>query len=202
MDIKRNRRDAAQTGKWTDRDLPEPEGMCPPLSDPKGHGNQSSDNNIGWDIRAQSWQRGSDTDYRAIDDEKREQDTRFGVPYEDVLPAPQGVPPNCGATYQVASRDGDASLPNPHNFSSNPGFMSASTADMATSGNPRSGGTATIATHGGGARSLRPRRESGGTGVIGRSAVASTGNTSLPAPGDVDSMSEGGPQVISTGYGQ
>lgn len=225
MDILKNRRDAVVTGKWTDRDLPMPEGMYPGDNgrpDRKGHGNATSDNNIGWDMRAQSFQRGADTDYQSIDDEKREQDTRFGVPYADNLPAPSDPagPRMCGARYQTASYDANDPLPNPHNFSSNPGFMSASTGDMATSGAPANGGTARVATRGAGGptatvgqnrsgRSLRGgsaggasaiARPPGSTGTVGRTAVASSGNASLPAPGDVNPGQEGGPQVVTSGY--
>jgi len=177
MDIKNKR-----------RDVPEVEGNYP-ASGKKGHGSAASDNNIGWDLRASSWARGADTDYQAIDAEKRENDLKYGVPCDDNCPAPSDPsgPPNCGAKYQTASYDGNAPLPNPHNWSSNPGFMSVSTADMATSGNPRSGGTATISTPGAG-RSLRRR----GTGTAGA--------MSLPAAGSTDSMQDGGPQVITSGY--
>jgi hypothetical protein len=194
MDIKRNRRDAAVMGKVWDKDLPMVEGMYPADSK-KGIGTAASDNNIGWDIRAQSWQRGADTDCFAIDAEKRENDLKFGVPYADNLPAPSDPagPPNCGARYQTASYNANDTLPNPHNFSSNPGFMSASTGDMSSMGGPANGGTARISTPGSG-RSLR------GTGTIGRTAVASTGNVALPAPGDVNPGQEGGPQVVSSGY--
>lgn len=194
MDIKNQRRDAAVTGKWTDRELPPVEGMYP-ADGKKGHGSAASDNNVGWDIRAQSWQRGADTDCFAVDAEKRENDIKFGVPYADNLPAPSDPagPPNCGARYQTASYDGNATLPNPHNFSSNPGFMGTSSGSAAMTGGPANGGTATIGTPGSG-RSLR------GTGTIGRTAVASRGNSSLPAPGDVDPGQEGGPQVVSSGY--
>lgn len=203
MDILKNRRDAAVTGKWTDRNLPDPEGMYPGdggRSDRKGHGNATSDNNVGWDIRAQSWQRGADTDYASIDREKREQDLKYGVPYADNLPAPSDPagPPNCGARYQTASYDGNDPLPNPHNFSSNPGFMGTSSGAAAMTGGPANGGTATIATPGAG-RSLR-RPSSGRSGVVGRTATASKGNVALPAPGDVDPRSEGSPQVVSSGY--
>jgi|SRR3974390_65251 len=213
MDIKRNRRDAVLTGKWTDRDLPMPEGMYP-ADGKKGHGNAASDNNVGWDMRAQSWQRGADTNYESIDAEKREGDTRFGTPYADVLPAPSdpGGPTNCGARYQTASYDGDASLPNPHNFSSNPGFMSVSTGDMATSGGPANGGTARVATRGSGRSLLQGfgRETSGGSSgrpsvlggnTVGRSAKASRGNVALPAPGDTNPGSEGSPLQVTSGYG-
>jgi hypothetical protein len=100
MDIKNQRRDAA-----TNTD---PEGMYP---GGKGHGSAASDNNIGWDVRAQSWQRGADTCYRSIQDENRENLERFGVPCADVLPNPAD-----------SNSDGNATLSNPHNFSNNPGF--------------------------------------------------------------------------------
>jgi hypothetical protein len=125
MDVKRNRRDAAEMGKTWDTSLPMVEGMYP-ADGKKGHGIQSSDNGIGWDVRAQSWQRGADTNFEAIEAEKRENDVKFGTPHADNFPAPSDPagPPNCGARYQTASYDGDAAIKNPHNFSSNPGFMS------------------------------------------------------------------------------
>lgn len=130
-----------------------------------------------WFVRAGSFQYGAETTAEAVDAEKRENDLKFGVPYADNLPAPSDPagPPNCGARYQTASYDADAPLPNPHNWSSNPGFMSVSTGDMATSGSPR-------------------------TGTIGRTATASAGNVSLPAPGSVDPGQDGGPQVVSSGF--
>ncbi|GAC1687196.1 MAG: hypothetical protein PVS2B2_26070 [Candidatus Acidiferrum sp.] len=140
----------------------------------------TSDNNLGWDMRAQSWHRGADTDFQAIEDEKREQDLRFGTPHADNFPAPsdpQG-PANCGARYQTASYNGDSLLPNPHNFSSNPGFMSASTGDMASSGAPK---TATIGNPGSG-RSLR-RGFSGGVGYS-----------------DNSSRSDYSPQTVTSGF--
>jgi hypothetical protein len=200
VDIKNKRRDAQLTGKWTDRDLPPAEGDYP-AGGKKGHGNAASDNNVGWDIRSQSWQRGADTNYQAIDAEKREQSLRFGVPYEDNFPDPSDPsgPPNCGARYQTASYDGDAALSNPHNFSSNPGFMGTSSADMSRTGGPANGGTATITTPGSG-RSLRGTN-AGGQGTVGMTASHRTSSASLPAPGDIDPGQEGGPQVVSTGFG-
>jgi hypothetical protein len=181
MDIKKSRRDAAEMGKVWDKTLPMVEGMYP-ADGKKGHGNQASDNNIGWDVRSQSWQRGSDTDCYAIEDEKREQDVKWGTPHADNLPDPA-----------TQSNDVNAPLANPHNFSSNPGFMSTSTGDMSSMGGPANGGTARISTPGSG-RSLR------GTGTIGRTAVASTGNVALPAPGDVNPGQEGGPLQVTSGY--
>jgi hypothetical protein len=177
MDLKKNRRDAVATGQVWDQALPQPEGMYP---GPKGHGTAASDNNIGWDMRAQSWQRGADSDFASIENEKREQDLRWGTPHADNLPNPA-----------TQSNNADAPLPNPHNFSSNPGFMG--TSEMSSMGGPANGGTARISTPGSG-RSLR------GTGTLGRTAVASTGNVALPAPGDVNPGQEGGPQVVSSGY--
>jgi hypothetical protein len=159
MDIKKDRRDAA-SGLTV-------EGMYP--SDKKGQGTAASDNNIGWDIRACSWARGADTDFAAIEKEKIEQDKRFGVPHEDNCPNPA-----------ASNGDADATLPNPHNFSSNPGFMGTSTGDMATMGNP--------AMKGGGDTFNTIRKVNRPMGTM------------MPAPGDVDSRSEGSPLVISSGY--
>jgi hypothetical protein len=100
VDIKKDRRDAATVESV--------EGMYP---GGKGHGSAASDNNIGWDVRASSWQRGADTCYASIEAEKKENDERFGVPHADVLPNPAD-----------SNSDGNATLSNPHNFSNNPGF--------------------------------------------------------------------------------
>lgn len=137
-----------------------------------------------WFVRAGSWQYGTEATPEAIEAEKREQDLLWGVPHADTLADPG-----------VGNPSGDAPLSNPHNFSSNPGFMG--TGDMATSGMARSGGTATIATPGAG-RSLRGPSRS--TGVVGRTATASAGNVALPPPGSVDPGQDGGPQVVTSGY--
>jgi hypothetical protein len=224
MDIKKQRRDAAQSGKCGSDDLPEIEAMYPGGggdANKKGQGSAASDNNIGWEMRAQSWQRGADSNYFAIEAEKKENDIRFGVPYEDNFPAPSDPagPKNCGARYQTASYDADATLPDPNNFHSNPGYMSPSTGDMAASGNPATGGTARVATSGSPSstrgslqspNSLGSRRETpGGTSirsgtlggnVLGRSSIASKANVSLPAAGDVNPGQEGGPLVVTSGY--
>jgi hypothetical protein len=226
VDIKRERRDAAVTGKTWDKDLPEMEGMYPGDNgnpNRKGQGSAASDNNIGWDVRASSWARGADTDYMAIEKEKIENDKRFGTPHEDSFPAPSDPkgPKNCGARYQTASYDANDTLPNPHNFSNNPGFMGTSTGDMAAMGGPANGGTARIATHGAptsvGARGGLSRygqsgraTTGGSTGrqsyvsqnnpTVGRSITLGHGNVSLPAPGDVDPGSEGSPQVVTSGF--
>lgn len=229
MDIKKERRDAVMTGQVWDKKLPEPEGMYPGAggssagSPTKGHGNAASDNNIGWDMRAQSWQRGADTCFMSIQKEKDESDERAGVPHVDSFPAPSDPkgPPNCGAKYQTASYNANDLLPSPANWSNNPGFMATSTGDAATSGNPGNGMTANIATSGGGSQMVRRgvlqgtsadggRREtSGGVSAragtlggrtIGRSPILSRGNVTMPAPSDTDPGAEGGPQVVSSGF--
>ena len=140
-----------------------------------------------WFVRAGSWQYGAEATPEAIEAEKREQDLRWGTPHADNFPDPG-----------VGNPSGDTPLPNPHNFSSNPGFMGTSSGAAAMTGGPANGGTATIATPGAG-RSL-PRGISGGSGTVGRTATASSGNVALPAPGSVDPMQDGGPQVVSSGY--
>ena len=184
MDLLKNRRDAAQMGQVWDKTIPMVEGEYPGAggrSDRKGNGTAASDNNLGWDVRAQSWQRGADTDFLSVEAEKIEQDLRWGTPHTVNFPAPsdpQG-PVNCGARYQTASYDANDPLPNPHNFSSNPGFMSSASAAM-------SGGQASIKT--------------AGSGTVGRTATASKGNASLPAPGSVDPGQDGGPLQVTSGY--
>ena len=62
--------------------------------------------------RAGSWQYGNDASTEAIEAEKKEQDLKFGLPHELQASLAAGNP---GAL---------DTLPNSHNFSSNPGFMS------------------------------------------------------------------------------
>jgi hypothetical protein len=220
MDIKKDRRDAVVTGSAWGRDLPEPNGMYPGAGgnpNKKGQGSAASDNNVGWDMRAQSWQRGADTDFQAIQNEKDENDKRFGVPCVDSFPAPSDPkgPKNCGARCQTASYDANDTLPSPANWSNNPGYMGTSTLDAATSGNPANGGTARVVTGGSDpGRALQQtigrQTSGGGTGplaglkgsgsTIGRSSRMGNGNVSLPAPGDTDPGSEGSPLVVSSGY--
>lgn len=196
MDIKSKRRDAAKTTNTLDGNPDNIQGMIPGL--PNGVGTAASDNNVGWEVRSQSWQRGADTDYGAVQAENEEQAQRWGVPYQDNFPNPNGVPSNVGFC-GVASRNTDDPLPNPHNWSSNPGYMGTSTASMMTASAPRSGGGATrYRTAGGGSTP-------GGTAavmknpVVGRSPVMRGGSISMPAPGDTDPKSEGGPLVMTQG---
>lgn len=77
-----------------------------------GQGNQASEyNSAHWFVRAGSWQYGAEAGPEAIEGEKREEDMKYGVPHADVLD-------NC-----AVRNPPDGPLPNPHNFSSNPGFM-------------------------------------------------------------------------------
>lgn len=161
-------------------------------------GTAASDSNREWYARASSWQYNVNVDYKDVQAENEEQAQRWGVPWQDNFPNPNGVPNNVGFS-GVNSRNTDDPLPNPHNWSSNPGYMGTSTASMLTGGAPRSGGGATrYRTAGGGSTP-------GGTAakmpnpVIGRSPVMRAGSVAMPAPGDTDPKSEGGPLVMTQG---
>ena|SRR5579863_8658985 len=173
---------------------------------PGGQGSAASEEHLDVFVKAGSWQYGANATAEAIEAEKKENDLRFGVPHANAYknPADSGF-------------DADATLPNPNNFSNNPGYMTASTGDMATSGTPANGGTARVATSGAPSsapgRSLRSvgGRETwgGSTGspsnvksgsTVGRSTSLGSGNAVLPAPGDTDPGQEGGPQIVSSGY--
>lgn len=154
--------------------------------------------------RAGSWQYGAAASNEDIEAEKREQSLKFGVPYEDNFPDPA-----------ANNSDGGAALPNPHNFSNNPGFIS--TGQMMQEARPETGGTATIRTSGAPSstgRSVRqdgPNRAKGGRestggsvsgstvtgdrrGVsVGRSATIGNNSVAMPAPGDTLPESEGSP---------
>lgn len=160
-----------------DRDL---EDAYPGLDQPLG--SAANDANMWWFARASSWQGTANVDYKAIEAEKRENDLRFGTPHDDNVPNP-GT--------QVT--DTNKTLPNPHNFSSNPGFMGTSTGSMMQMAAPRPG-------TGLGSGIRRPSRPVGGGGgpTIGRRPFVK-GSVAMPAPGDTDPMSEGGPQVMTTG---
>jgi hypothetical protein len=153
-------------------------------------GSSSCDANMNWYARSSSWQGNSNVKYDDIEAEKRENDLRFGVPHDDVLPNP-----NVGPGYQAASTNGDDTLPNPHNFSSNPGFMGTSTASMMQMAAPREG-------TGTGSGSRRPSRPVGGGGgpTVGRRPFEK-GSVAMPAPGDTDPTSEGTPQGRTSGFG-
>ena len=164
-------------------------GLAQPL------GSAACDGNAEWYARSSSWQGNSNVNYDAIEAEKRENDLRFGVPHDDNLPNPNGVPDNAGFS-GVASRDTDNTLPNPHNWSSNPGYMGTSTASMMSAAAPGSSRyrTAGGGTTPGGTASKMPNP------TVGRSAVATKSSVALPAPGDTDPRSEGSPQGLTSGY--
>jgi len=152
---------------------------------PDALGSASSDANINWYARSSSWQGNSNVKYDDIEAEKKENDLRFGTPHEDNVPNPA-----------TGNSDTDETLPNPHNFSSNPGFMGTSTGSMLISSGPRRGtGLGADA----GRSPSRPVRGGGGP-VVGRRPFL-RGNVSMPAPGDTDPTSEGSPQGRTTGFG-
>lgn len=76
--------------------------------------------------RSCSWAYGADASYEAIEAEGAEQDKAFGIPRGDTLSNPASGNPS-----------GMEKLSNPHNFSSNPGFMS--TAGMLRASAPANG---------------------------------------------------------------
>lgn len=149
-----------------------------------GLGSAACDANINWYARSSSWQGNTNVDYKAIEAEAQEQNARWGTPDSDVLPNPGSQ-----------SNNTDAALPNPHNWSSNPGYMGTSTASMMTASAPGTGGTY----RGPGAGSGSPRRPSAPVATVGRRPFAGSGNVALPAPGDTDPRSEGGPQTMTQG---
>lgn len=176
MDIKKQR-------YRNDRDIPE---AYPGL--PDALGSAGNDANMWWFARSSSWQGGANVDYKAIEAEKKENDLRFGVPHEDNVPNPA-----------ASNDDTNQTLPNPHNFSNNPGFMGTSTASSAMMAAPRPGtGLQSGVRKPVGARP--PSRPVGGSGgrAVGRSPFVK-GSVAMPAPGDTDPSSEGTPQVLTTG---
>lgn len=150
-------------------------------------GSAGSDANSTWWERAASWQIGANTNAEAIRAEARENNLKYGVPDDDSFPNP------------AANNSPDGPLPNPHNFSNNPGFMGGSISDALISG-PANGGTATIRTSGGGGRSLPARSARASTAIIGRSPTMGHGNIAYPSAGSTDPRGDSGPQVVSSGY--
>jgi len=152
---------------------------------PEALGTAGNDANMWWFARSSSWQGGANVDYKAIEAEKKENDLRFGTPHEDNVPNPA-----------EGNSDTDKTLPNPHNFSSNPGFMGTSTGSMLMSSGPRRG----VGLGSDAGRS--PSRPVGGGGgpVVGRRPFV-RGSVAMPAPGDTDPTSEGSPQGRTSGFG-
>src|SRR5271166_278882 len=184
MDIKTKRRDAVLTGKRVNVSVVDEEGMV--KESKKALGISSSDNNVGWDVRASSWQRGADTNSAAIEAECMEQNAKWGTPYKDNFPCPSD-----------GNSDGNAPLPNPHNFSSNPGFMGAmgpSDAGNFAPSSPPSGRSLQ-----GSNQSAGGKQTSGGsTGHL--TSVGKNKSAAMPAPADTNPYSEGGPQIVTSGY--
>lgn len=87
---------------------------------------------------------------------------------------------------------GDKPLGNPHNFSSNPGFMGTSTQSMLGASAPANGGTATIRTSGAPSSTARVVRRGGQTGGRRISAPGVVNNSNLPE-------SEGSPMTFGGG---
>ena len=154
---------------------------------PDALGSSSCDANMNWYARSSSWQGNSNVKYDDIEAEKKENDLRFGTPHEDNVPNPA-----------TGNSDTDKTLPNPHNFSSNPGFMGASTGSMLMSSAPRPG----VGLGSGAGRARMPSRPVGGGGgpVVGRRPFVK-GSVAMPAPGDTDPTSEGSPQGRTSGFG-
>lgn len=152
---------------------------------PDALGSSSCDANMNWYARSSSWQGNSNANYDAIRAEARENNLRFGVPDDDNVPNPA-----------ASNSDTDKTLPNPHNFSSNPGYMGTSTASMLTAASP---GTSRYRTAGGGSTPGGTAAKMGNPSV-GRSPVSRKSSVSMPAPGDTDPRSEGGPQMMTSGY--
>jgi hypothetical protein len=78
-----------------------------------GNGNAASDMSEDVLSRACSWQYGADASCEAIEAESAEEDKAFGTP-------------NSSREHIRGNPSGMEKLDNPHNFSSNPGFMSTS----------------------------------------------------------------------------
>jgi len=157
---------------------------------PDALGSAASDANINWYARSSSWQGNSNVNYEAVEAEKKENDLRFGVPHEDNVPNPA-----------ASNSDTNKTLPNPHNFSSNPGYMSPSTGSMLVSSGPRGGGGATRYRTAGGGSTPGGTASKMRNSTVGRSATARSGSVAMPAPGDTDPRSEGSPQGRTSGYG-
>jgi hypothetical protein len=158
-------------------------------------GSAASEENCYWWARASSWQAGANVfDYQDVISENNEEHARWGTPYQDNLPQPNGVPSNNGFS-GVASRNPDDPLPNPANFHSNPGFMATSTASAQQAAQPGSA----YRVPGPGSPNVGHRPMP----VGGRQRQRPAGNRHAAQPStQADPRSEGSPLVVSTGQGQ
>ena len=146
----------------------------------------AQDHNLDWFITACSWSMGASTTAEAIEAESMEQNTKWGTPHGESFPNPA-----------ANNSDGNAPLPNPHNFSSNPGFMGAmgpSDAGNFAPSSPPSGRSLQ-----GSNQSAGGKQTSGGsTGHL--TSVGKNKSAAMPAPADTNPYSEGGPQIVTSGY--
>lgn len=188
MDIKRRRREAGIERQQIDDNYP----GTPPGS--YAQGSAASDQNPFWWARAQSMSEGVGTDYAAIERENEGEHQRWGTPWEDVLPHPNGVPENVGYS-GVASRNADDPLPSPCNYFSNPGYLGTSTASSLVQSAP--GGMYRTAGPRAGHSSGQAHRPMP-TG--GRRREPTPGRTIVPAGGARQPESEGSPLVVTQGF--
>lgn len=156
---------------------------------PGSQGTAASNERLDWFAKASSFQMGANCDTASIRAEARENNLKFGTPDDDNCPNPAD-----------SNSDGDATLPNPHNFSSNPGFMGTSTSNALLQSAPRPG--VGLGSGVGAPRRMvsSPLTRVGGP-QVGRTPLSSKGNVALPAPGDTDPRSEGSPQGRTSGFG-
>lgn len=182
MDIKRRRREAGIERQQIDDNYP----GTPPGS--YAQGSAASDQNPFWWARAQSQSEGVGTDYLSVQREGEQEHERWGTPWRDVLPHPNGVPENNGFS-GVASRNADDPLPSPCNFFSNPGYLGTSTASMLQQSQPGS----IYRTPGGGDQGHRPMP------VGGPRRARVPGRTVTPASRGTQPESEGSPLSVTQG---
>lgn len=136
--------------------------------------NQASEVNRVWWVRAQNWSEGAgQTPY----------ETRERTP--EIVDASQ-------AKYEAALAPGENVLPDPHNYHSNPGYMSTSTASALQASQPGS----IYRTPGPGSPNVGHRPMPRG----GRQREATPGRTVVPAGGARQPESEGGPLVVTQGF--
>jgi hypothetical protein len=87
-------------------------------------------------------------------------------------------------------------LPSPHNFSNNPGFLPAGGMGVAPSGTPgMSVGRIPVA------RGTAMRGTFKPNPTLGRSAISGPGSVANPAPGSTDPGQDGSPISVTTGFG-
>lgn len=154
-------------------------------------GSAAADQNRFWWVRAQDYSEGAGINsYRDVELENEAEHRRWGTPYEDVLPHPNGVPANVGFS-GVSSRNPDDPLGDPCNYHSNPG-STTSTASALQQSRPGS----VYRTPGPGSPNFGHRPMP----VGGRDRERAPGRTVTPASNARQPQSEGSPLVVSTGF--